>query len=383
LLNFIKLILFILYILITMINFLKKKVEIIYHVNNKSKTYVRSFTILEYKFIKARNIISYSPQGNFCENIKNNSNSNANTDSSKTQSQGNRYFYDFQSPEQQTINILPIYERISLFIIKIIIIGIVIYYAFLQKFNPISRKRNLYLVNEYFELKFARYISKRIHKIYEPYIYKNDTPEAELILKIYKNLLAKNKINVGGKQVNQENIFIVDSQSIGAFLCKNGDLFISNRIIDLSNGNEDEIALFISSQITNVLLGNFTPVCFNILFSIFSERFQSLNSDDPSNYFRKTLLHRKREELFKYNKYLFFYPETCVINYYDEVENLRYNLKLLNKANYNLEQSIEIMKKFDNKMKGYPIKYRSGVLDYESRYHDVLHKLIQIYLIKK
>ena len=76
----------------------------------------------------------------------------------------------------------------------------------------------------------------------------------------------KNKIDL---KISPEKVFVIDSLSIAAFINKNGDLFISDRILELSDKNENEIALFIGTEITSNLMEKFTSRIINFLIDYY------------------------------------------------------------------------------------------------------------------
>lgn len=297
-----------------------------------------------------------------------------------TDDKGNRYTYDYESPEDQNVYIRSLANKFLKFGFITLALSTIIYRFFLKKFNPISKEYNLYLVNEKFELIFANRVSKYMQELFKHEIYSRDTSEVDIVFKIYKNLLDKNKV-IFSKELTKENIFIVDSPLIAAFMLKNGDLYISSRIVELSSENEDEIGMLIAAELSHVLMGKSTNRIIN--YYIY-DRTSQFFERHKSNYIeRNTIQQLKLSEIHKLARGIYFYPDSKVSSLYEEIEILNYSLKLLHNANFDLERSILFMKKFDEKLKSYPANYNEiNLLNTKSRYYDVLSEAIKIYLLK-
>ena len=121
-------------------------------------------------------------------------------------------------------------------------------------------------------------------------------------------------------------IFVINSPSIGAFLLNNGNLFVSDRIILMSDFNENEIALFLSTEISSLLMDQFGIRAYEIIKEKYYKN--EINNSKESIY--------KREDLNYVNKFLLFYPECKYTNYYEDVEILKLSLRLLAKANFDI-----------------------------------------------
>jgi hypothetical protein len=287
-----------------------------------------------------------------------------------------RYNYDFESPEKQEVDLKTIGYR---FMKKFLIFSSIISFTYIllfRKYNNLAKRNQFYIINEKIELKISDQVSKFLKSKLANSIYKQDTEETNLILKIYKKILQENKINLCDK-ISIKNIYIIDSISFGAFLNKNGDLFISNRIIELAEGNEDEIALFIAVEIANILLGSFSNRV--IKFFIYD---YFLPDKDVTHMKTRNFFTHNMDKLNKYNRFLLFYPESVVSNYYEEVEVIHQAVKLLNRTGYNVFQAIEILRKFEEKIKFYPRHYKELLfVNRESRFYEGARNYVKIYLI--
>lgn len=299
-------------------------------------------------------------------------------------SHSQRYIYDYEAPEKQEISLQSLRSRILRKLLLFTSISTFIYIFLLRKYNHPAKRYQLYLINESMDTKLSGFASKKLQMLLNHYIYKKDSEEATLVLNIYKRLLEENKIKL---EISQDNIFVIDSMSIGVFLFKNGDLFISNRILELAENNQDEIALFIATEISSNLHGKTTSRIFKYIFyekikNYFSNLNGKRNKSNQSLISESNFINHKINSLMILNKYLYFYPESKVATVFEESEILRLAIQLVKKANFNIVQSILIFKKFDEKMKHYPRHYTENILvSKESRYFDICKKFIKIYLL--
>ena len=250
----------------------------------------------------------------------------------KTKNDDQRFYTEFETPEDQTIKLMKFGYKILIIAFKFSVVSGLLYYCFFSKYNNVSKKKRLYFINEMCEIKLAKVVSNKIKEYFKYYIYIKEGEETELIYKIYRHLLEKNSIKI---PITKDNVNVIESPSIGAFLSKNGDLFISKRIIELADNKEDEIAFFIAAEIASVLRGDFTYRIFKCVESIVQKTFSEESVVKSTN-----IITSKRNFLNSFNKFLFFYPECVFTTLYDEVELMRLTLKILNKAEYNLVEVI-------------------------------------------
>jgi hypothetical protein len=243
-----------------------------------------------------------------------------------------RYNYEYESPQEQNINLKTIAQKFLKIVFKVSVFCYFFKWIFFSKFNDLTKQYNTYFINESIEFKLNNYFSKKIQKFLENYIYRTDTDEAQLVYKIYDKILKDNKIKFTN-QISPENIYVIESPSIGAILLKNGDLFISNRVLQLANNNEDEIAFFISCEIAHLLSEKVSNRFTHILLDQFYQ--PQLPLKIQSNDF----LTFKRESIESINKYLVFYPESH-FNFFEEIDMCRIALKLLKNSGYDLQQVI-------------------------------------------
>ena len=118
----------------------------------------------------------------------------------------------------------------------------------------------MYFFNESCELWLSNQVSNKIKELFKHNIYKHDLEETKRVTEIFKNVCAKNKIFFP-----HYNVYIVEFPSIGAFMLKNGDLFISSRVIELADEeSNDEIAFLISHELAHILSGKFFYTIFTI-----------------------------------------------------------------------------------------------------------------------
>jgi hypothetical protein len=241
----------------------------------------------------------------------------------------NRYNYEYESPEEQNISMITILQKSLKIFLKSCVFFLFCKWIIFTKYNDLTKQYNTYLINEAMEIRLNDYVSRNIQKMFENYIFRTDTPEAELVCKLYTKLLNDNKIKFS-KGVNIENIYIIESPSIGAVLLKNGDLFLSNRIIQLAE-SEDEIAFFIACEMAHLLCDKVSNRFKNVLLDKMLP--QEETSEVQSNDFTKI----KRDSIEEINKYLLFYPESY-FNYFEEIDICRIALKLLKNSGFDLQQ---------------------------------------------
>jgi hypothetical protein len=298
-----------------------------------------------------------------------------------------RYNLNYEPLQEQNVNSVSLLERILRLLIGAML-AIYFFKVFIfTKFNPISKHKEVYFINETCELYLNNFFSKKIQKIFENSIYKSDTVEVESVLKVFQKLLDKNKISFANK-ISTENIFVVDSPTIAAFLLKNGDLFISNHLFELCDGDENEIAFFISVEIANLLMGKVTDRFLKIAKEIYSEKYtpefkkdKLYNKKIPKTDF--VSYHRNKQAFI--NKYVLFYPESVLNTYFQEIDIMRNAIKVLNHADYDLNKTIAVMKKFDTKMMSYPKHYAEtlsmNITKTKYRYFDQLNNMITVYFL--
>jgi hypothetical protein len=244
-----------------------------------------------------------------------------------------RYDWNFEAPEFKDVTLTHLHIKLLKFLIGVFFIGFFSYIFLFRKFNNVSKRYNLYFINENFEYKLAEYISKKLQYNFDHCIYKRDTEEVELVFKIYKNLLEKNKIEFN--EITKQNIFVIDSPIIGCCLLKNGDLFISNKIIEMSNYDEDQCALFIGAELASMLMGRFTKRIFKYFLN--ECIYARLNTPyDPVLNVNRDFVTYKRSEMHYLSKYVLFYPETEITFYFEELEILKFTMNLLNQSEYDL-----------------------------------------------
>ena len=241
-----------------------------------------------------------------------------------------RYEYDYDAPEDSSFEYKSKLKKFIYFLFHLGLFTYGFYLVFLRKLNQLTQKRELYFINENIELKISNKLSKKIQNIFQHYIYKHDTEENILILKIYKNLLEKN--NIKCDNLNKNNIFIIESESLGSFLLKNGDLFISSRLIDITQKNENFLAFFISCEIANQAMGLNSCRLFNIFFNMKTEKIFNKTEEIPIF----SIIDKKFKELEYYNSCLLFYPDSVVMNYFKEKELMKIALKLLHSSGYDI-----------------------------------------------
>jgi hypothetical protein len=313
-----------------------KKIFCLIQSNNRLFTLLITKNILKtnYKYLIKCN------RFNFCEKINSNSTTNQEANTNTENNSQNRYLYEFESPETQDVNLKSATEKYSYILLKLIILSFGIYFILLKKYNPISKHRELYFINEYSECKFFDFVTKKIIKRYQHYIFKQDSEECEKVYNICKNLIEKNNLPTGF--IKKEQIYIIDSPSIGALLSKNGDLLISYRVLELSNQLDDEIAFFVAFELAHVLMGKSSYRFFKIIKENMNLKIKLASKKFKKEEIYQNFLTKKFEELSLDNRFLYFYPESKISNYYEEIEIARVALNLLYKAGYNLDKVIYI-----------------------------------------
>jgi len=154
--------------------------------------------------------------------------------------------------------------------------------------------------------------------------------------------------------------------------------FISNRILEMAESNPDEIAFFIGVEIASALMENFTNRAFSIL--LYNLYFTDDSRTKMKSY---SYLNHKIDYFNSFNRFLYFYPESVISTYFEEAELIRLSIKILNKADFKIFQSVEILRNFDEKLKFYPKHYReTNYMDKESsRYYTLANNYLKVYLI--
>ena len=292
------------------------------NINNYSLEYVSRIQISK-SLLNTTTPIKF----NFCEKI----NKEEKEDLNKK-----RYEYDYEAPEDSNYEYKSIIKRFLNLMIRICLFSFGLYYFFFQKINLITKNRELYLLNEYFEIKVTNYLSKKIQNIFENYIYHHEHKDVEFVIKVYKILLKNNKIPF--EKIDRFNIFIIQSESLGCFILKNGDLFISSRLIEVCKNNENYLAMFISNELAYQAMGKNSKRIFKIWLHKKKEKSNFLKKvlykgDDLPSF---SLLDKKQKQLEYFNRFLLFYPESIVLNYFEEKEVLRLALKLINNSEYDI-----------------------------------------------
>jgi hypothetical protein len=279
---------------------------------------------------------------NFCEKINSKENETNNEKESEDLYK-KRYEYDYESPQDSNYEYKSKMKRFFNLIISILLFSYGFYYFFLQKMNLLTKKMELYFINEYFELKLTNYFSKKIQIIFGDYIFNHQYKDINFVLNVYKNLLKKNKIPY--ENIKKENIFIIQSESLGCLLLKNGDLFITNRLIDFCKENKNYLGMFISSELAYQAMGLNTHRILKIWFEKKKENSKHLKkslyqTDYLPSY---SLMDKRQRQLEYFNKYLLFYPESIILTYFEEKEILKVALKILNKAEYDIIEVIKFL----------------------------------------
>jgi len=313
----------------------------------------------------------------FCENIKNDKENNSDNPELK------RYNYDYEAPENSDFEYKSKLKSFIRLLIRLSIFSLGIYIFFFRKLNFISKKYEIYFLNKTIELKIASHISKKIQAIFDHYIYRHDLENVLFVYEIYKVILEKN--NIKGNILSPENIFVLESESLGCFMLKNGDFFISSRLVEVCKGNPNHLAFFISCEIAYQAIGKDSARIFKIIMdlktqnTVLIKRKKNLDEDLP----RYSIIEKKFKDLEFYNRYLLFYPDSIIMTYLEEKDLLKIALKILHKANFNIYDAIEIMKFFDEKMQFYPCKYQEINRSVRYRYYDILQNLVKIYMINQ
>jgi len=337
------------------------------------------------KFILNRNLISNQIKFSLCENTKSN---NENNNSNNTENDQNikRYSYEYEAPENSDFEYKSKLKRIFMFLFHFSLFSLGIYIFFFRKLNILTKKYELYFLNESLETKIATFISKKIQKIFENYIQKHDSEDALFVYDIYKFILEKNGIvnNKTNSLIKNENIYVIQSENLGCLILKNGDLFISSRLVDLSKNNPNYLAFFISCELAHQAMGLESKRIFKIIFDIKTQNSilrQKIKNQEDEDLPKYSLSEKKFRELEFYNRYLLFYPESVIMNYLEEKELLKIALRILHKTNLDKFDAIEVMKFFDEKMLFYPKKYKDINRSVRYRYYDILLNLVKIYEI--
>jgi hypothetical protein len=295
-----------------------------------------------------------------------------------------RYNYDYEAPENLDFEYKSKLQTALKFLFSLSLFSFGFYMFFLRKINLTTKKHQFYFLNEYLELKIASYVSNKIQKIYAHYIYKHESENAQYALEIYKTLLNKNQI-LNQNKISKENIFIIESEVLGCFMLKNGDIFVSSRLIDVCVSNPNHLAFYLSCEIAFQAMGLDSGRILNIVFDLLNSKDSMIrNRDSEDQELPKfSLADNKKKELEFYNKFLLFYPESVVLNYLEEKEVLKIALRILHRANFNVYEAIEIMKFFDEKMLFYPHKYRETNKNLRFRYYDILINLVNVFKINQ
>jgi hypothetical protein len=244
-------------------------------------------------------------------------------------------YTEYQSPETQEIRLYTLGQRVLLLLFQLTAGLLFIKYVFLTKYNQISKRRLPFVISDYYEHKLGNYLSKRIQRTFSDKIYKSDTEEVDWVYNVYINLLKKNKISFAAP-IDKEKVFVIDSPSIGAFLLTNGDLFISNRVLELSSC-DDELAFLISTELANLIMGKVSERLWRVFKNdakLWLKMVKPETHKAPKQDFNSYL----QEKESHINRFLLFYPESAVNTYYEEIEVCKVALKLLNIGGYDLSK---------------------------------------------
>lgn len=296
-----------------------------------------------------------------------------------------RYNYEYEAPEKSDFEYKSKLMSLLKFLFSFGLFSFGFYIFFLRKLNLITKNYEFYFLNEFLELKLASYVSKKIQKIFAHYIYKHESEYVESALEIYKVLLEKNQmLNKSNYLIAKENIFVIESEALGCFMLKNGDLFVSSRLMQVCQSNPNHLAFFISCEIAFQAMGMDSNRILKIFFDLQSKNSILSNKDREENELpRFSLADKKKKDLEFYNRYLLFYPESVVLSYMKEREVFKIALRILHKAGFDVLEAIEIMKFFDEKMQYYPHKYPEANRNVRYRYYDILLNLVKIYKINQ
>ncbi len=358
--------------------FIKNKASLIISKKNKA---VFSMTI-DNQARSTRNSNSLLTKFNlnfFCENSKKESDNNNNDNHIK------RYNYEYEAPENLDFEYKSKLKNFVILLFSICLFSFGFYIFFLRKLNLLTKKYHFYFLTEYFELKIASFISNKIQKIFSHYIYKHESEFALQALDVYTILLNKNNfLNTTTNKIEKENIFVIESEALGCFMLKNGDLFISSRLMEVCQSNPSHLGFFIASEIAFQAMGLDSSRILKIFFDLKSINSVVRYKDKENQELPKfSLADSKKKDLELYNRFLSFYPESVVLNYLEEKEVLKIVLRILHKADFNVCEAIEIMKFFDEKMMFYPHKYKVANKNVRYRYYDILVNLVKIYKINQ
>lgn len=307
---------------------------------------------------------------------------NTKNESDDNEQETKRYNYEYEAPENLDFEYKSKIRKAIRFLISLGLFTFGFYVFFLRKLNLITKQYQFYFLNEFFELKVANFFSKRIQKIFSHLIYKHESENALYALDVYKSLLEKNQI-LNNNLISKENIYVIESDALGCFMLKNGDLFITSRLINVCINNPNHLAFFIACEIAFQAMGLNSSRIIKILFEILNGENSMIRNRDivKQDLPKFSLADKKKKELDYYNRFLLFYPESVILNYLEEKEVLKIALRILHKANFNIYEAIEIMKFFDEKMMFYPQKYKDTNRNLRFRYYDILQNLVKVYQI--
>lgn len=310
---------------------------------------------------------------------------NAKKESGNNDQDIKRYNYEYEAPENSDFEYKSKLMGLLKFLFSFGLFSFGFYIFFLRKLNLITKNYEFYFLNEFLEMRVASYVSKKIQQIFAHYIYKHESEYALSAWEIYKVLLEKNQMLDSSKNlITKENVFVIESEALGCFMLKNGDLFLSSRLVQVCQSNPNHLAFFVSCEIALQAMGMNSKRILKIVFDLRSKDSNLRNKNNEENELpRFSLADRKKKDLEFYNRYLLFYPESVILNYMKEREVFKIALRILHKAGFDVVEAIEIMKFFDEKMQFYPHKYQEANRNVRFRYYDILLNLIKIYQVKE
>lgn len=259
-----------------------------------------------------------------------------NSDNKEENSISKRYEYDYESPEDSNFEYISKLKKYLDILLRLLLLSFGFHYFFLQKINIITKKKEPYFLNDFLELRISKYFSKKIQKIFENFIYIHEHPDALKVLSVYKNLLQSNKIP--SDYLSEKNIFIVHSEAIGCFILKNGDLFISSRLVEICKKNENYFAMFIANELAFQAMGLDTKRMLKIYINRQMEKSKFLKKViyQGNEIISLNLFEKKEKQIEYYNRFLLFYPESIILNYFEEKEILKVALKFIKNSEYDL-----------------------------------------------
>ena len=216
-----------------------------------------------------------------------------------------RYFGKFEELKPNTMTYKTTFSKVRT--AALIVTGSVLTTSlFAFKFNEESKQYNLFFFNNSLNKLVARRISIYFQQLFATEIYKEETEEVERVKGMLGLLAIPNQI-----RLPRGNIFVLRNNAYFCSLLENGDVFITDSLLEMCN--DDELSFFIASELAFFYRGELPNRVWLAIKQRFTSAFAAFhhqNFDDSLNFMSNKLTTEKHSAW--YLKLVNFYPESCI-----------------------------------------------------------------------